>query len=71
MPAGEAVVLLVDVAVPFRSGVSGMMIVGLALGAVGAEATDGGLMIGGLKLCKLYVLFTFSKGWNGSGGGRR
>ena len=51
---GAAVVLVVDVAVPFRSGVSGIMIVGLGLGAVGAEATDGlAAMIGGLKLCSL------------------
>lgn len=51
---GCAVVLVVDVAVPFLSGVSGIMIVGLGLGAVGAEAAGGPLeMMGGLKLCSL------------------
>lgn len=68
--SGEAVVLVVDVAVPFRNGVRGIMIVGLGLGAVGAEAADGFPMIGGRRLCSLYVLFTLRKGWNG-GGGRR
>lgn len=51
---------MVDVAVPFRNGVSGIMIVGLGLAAVGAEtgaaapaAAAGLAMIGGLKLCSL------------------
>lgn len=57
---GPAVVLVV---VAFLSDVNGMIIVGLGLEAVGAEAT-GGLMevIGGLSWCSLYVLFGLRNG---------
>lgn len=57
-PGGKVLVVVVDVA--FRNCVRGMMIVGLGLEAVGA--TPGLEMIGGRRLCSLYVLLALRKG---------